>query len=340
MKVTSYTTPDVFDTLADEWAALLPQSATHSPFSSVQWHQHWWAAYHPGDLWLLTFRDESDEALLGIASLFIVENDAGERCLHFVGCEDVTDYLDLIAHRDHLDAIYAALAQTLVEHQDKYDTLDLCNIPQDSPTRTHFAEALRSCGYTVETRVQEVCPVVTLPDDFRSYLGSLDKKQRKEMQRKLRQAKGVQDSLNHYTVDDSHDLDAKIDDFLDLMAASHPEKAEFLEDEQHVTFFKTMVPAMYEAGWLQLNFLEVSGTPVAAYLNFDYDNRILVYNSGLDPDKAHRLSAGIILLAYNIQHAIEQGRAVFDFLRGDEQYKYHMGGENTDIYNLTATLAD
>ena len=122
------------------------------------------------------------------------------------------------------------------------------------------------------------------------------------------------------------------------MASSHPEKAQFLENEQHVTFFKSIVPAAAAAGWLQLNFLEVMGEPVAAYVNFDYNNQILVYNSGLAPVQAAALSPGIVLLSYNIEHAIENKREVFDFLRGDEQYKYRMGGQNTEIYNLKASL--
>jgi len=35
-------------------------------------------------------------------------------------------------------------------------------------------------------------------------------------------------------------------------------------------------------GWLQLAFLEIEGRKAAAYLNFVYNNRVLVYNSGLD----------------------------------------------------------
>jgi CelD/BcsL family acetyltransferase involved in cellulose biosynthesis len=93
-------------------------------------------------------------------------------------------------------------------------------------------------------------------------------------------------------------------------------------------------------GWLQLNFLVVNDTPVATYLNFDYNDHILVYNSGLDPAEYGHLSPGIVLLAYTIEHAIELKRDVFDFLRGDEQYKYRMGGTDTSVMNLRAVWAD
>jgi len=35
-----------------------------------------------------------------------------------------------------------------------------------------------------------------------------------------------------------------------------------------------------------------------------------------------------------IQQAIEQQRAVFDFLRGNEDYKYRLGGKDTHVYRL------
>jgi CelD/BcsL family acetyltransferase involved in cellulose biosynthesis len=198
---------------------------------------------------------------------------------------------------------------------------------------------LREKSFHAETSLQEVCPIIVLPDNFDAYLELLDKKEGKEVQRKLRRAKGAGDALSWYIVNGEHHLDSEVDKFLSLMASSHPEKAQFLQNEQHRTFFKSIVPAAAEAGWLQMNFLEVMGEPVAGYVNFDYNNQILVYNSGLAPNKAPALSPGIVLLAYNIEHAIQNRREVFDFLRGDEQYKYRMGGQETQIFNLKASLS-
>lgn len=336
MKVQSFNTVEIFDSLKSEWNALLKRSIIDTPFSTYEWHINWWNAYHAGDLWVITIRDNSD-ILQGIVSLFIAdEND--KRIVHFVGCKEVTDYSDILVDKNHSDKVYEALADFLLENQDKYDALDLCNIPAVSPTYTQFPNLLKEKGFTTETNIQEVCPVIELPDSFEAYLALLDKKQGKEVQRKLRRAKGAGDSLNWYMVSDEHNLDEEIDKFLKLMAASHPEKAKFLENDQNVTFFKSVVPAAAKAGWLQMNFLEVMGDPVAAYVNFDYNNQILVYNSGLDPQKAAALSPGIILLSYNIEHAIENKREIFDFLRGDEQYKYKMGGQNTEVFNLKASL--
>jgi CelD/BcsL family acetyltransferase involved in cellulose biosynthesis len=68
----------------------------------------------------------------------------------------------------------------------------------------------------------------------------------------------------------------------------------------------------------------VDGQKAAGYLNFDYVNRIWVYNSGL-ARRFTDLSAGWVLLGYLLQWANEQKRLEFDFMRGDEDYKYRFG---------------
>ncbi len=120
------------------------------------------------------------------------------------------------------------------------------------------------------------------------------------------------------------------------MSSSQSQKADFLQDTQNVDFLKKIIPLARENDWLQLSFLTINGIPAASYLNFDYDGRILVYNSGLLPEQYGHLSPGIVLLAYNIEHAIDTGHTVFDFLRGNETYKYRMGAQDTRVFMLRA----
>jgi hypothetical protein len=46
------------------------------------------------------------------------------------------------------------------------------------------------------------------------------------------------------------------------------------------------------------------------------------------------LAIRIILVACSIQDAIAAKREAYDFLRGDEEYKYRFGAKNTNIYEL------
>jgi CelD/BcsL family acetyltransferase involved in cellulose biosynthesis len=177
--------------------------------------------------------------------------------------------------------------------------------------------------------------MIVLPETWEAYLERLDKKQRHEIRRKIRRAE-AEATLQWHVVDEHSDIGVEVERFLKLMRASHPEKAKFLDDPKNTTFFKSVVPLIYHCGWLKMSFLLVNEVPSAAYCDFDYNNRILVYNSGLLPQENAHLSTGIVLLSYNIRDAIARGRDVFDFLRGNETYKYRMGAVDTKVFKLKA----
>ena len=333
MKLTAYDYIELFDQLQPEWNELLHRSTSDRIFSTWEWQSTWWKAYQPGQLWVITCRDEQDQ-LVGLAPWFIENHPTKGRIVRSIGCVEVTDYLDIIVDRAYVEPVLNCFASFVAHHTQVFDLLDLCNIPEQSPNLDRFARFLQHYGFKVEVIQQEVCPVIQLPDTWESYLANvLDKKERHEIRRKLRRAEAETD---WYIVGPTHDLDAEIERFLALMSASHPQKAGFLRDPQNVEFFRRVIPVVYNNGWLQLSFLTINGKAAATYLNFDYNRHILVYNSGLLPGEYGHLSPGIVLLARNIRHAIETGHTVFDFLRGSEQYKYRLGGKNIAVFMLKA----
>lgn len=333
MRITLYEHEDILRGHRAEWNDLLVDSAANQIFLTSEWQSAWWEAYHPGELCVLVARDEAGR-WMGLAPWFIDTSPDGRRTARTVGCVDVTDYLDIVARRGHEMAVFEALAGWVAAHTDAFDEIMLCNIPETSLALKGMAQAAEAHGLASTVRLQEVCPIVRLPETFADYVSGLDKKNRHELRRKLRRAAN---EVGWYIAGPEHDLDAELAHFMTLMAASSMQKAAFLDDAKNRRFFELMVPLMAERGWLQLAFLTVRGERAAAYLNFAYDQRVLVYNSGLAPSAYGHLSPGIVLLSRLIEHAIEQGYHTFDFLRGDEPYKYDMGGRDTGVYQLTIT---
>jgi CelD/BcsL family acetyltransferase involved in cellulose biosynthesis len=338
VNVTAYEHADLFEALRPEWNELVRRSLADCIFNTWEWQSVWWEVYQPGRLWVLTCRDDSGR-LLGLASWFIAQQADGTRVVRAIGCREVTDYIDIIVDRDQPEAIAEALIAYAAAHADQFDAIELCNLPEQSISYRLLPGLLAQHGFTASTTHEDVCPIIELPDTWDGYLALLDKKQRHEIRRKLRRAQGTGEAVDWYIVGREHKLEVEINTFLALMAASDDDKARFLTDGSNTAFFRALIPALSEAGWLQLAFLTVEGQPAAAYLNFDYAGHILVYNSGLLQTAYGHLSPGIVLLAYLIQHAIETGHHVFDFLQGDEVYKYRMGGQDTHVYNLTAQRA-
>lgn len=332
LSVYAYRGAGGFEVLANEWNALLRRAVTDTIFLTLEYQRTWWRQLGEGELLVLAVRDDAGE-LVGVAPLFAKTNPQGQRALSTVGCVEVADYLDWIVAQAQTDAVYATLLDYLAAPDaPAWDWLDLCNIPQDSPT-LHILPALAEArGWSVSTSRDDVCPVVQLPGTWEEYLEMLDGKQRREIRRKLRHA-GGSETADWYIVGPEHDLEVEMEDFLDLMAASSQDKADFLIPRMR-DFFRQLARVLYDAGWLQLIFLHVGGRKAAAYLNFIYNNRVMVYNSGLDWRTFPNLGAGIILTAYVIRHAIEQGYTVFDFMQGDERYKYQFGGQDVEVRRL------
>jgi len=327
---TLYTDPSGFDALAGEWNALLRRSATHTLFLTREWQAVWWRNLGEGALRVFAWRDAAG-ALIGIAPLFFTAGQPGPAEATFVGCREVSDYLDFIFDRQHEAECYRALVEALDSPAcPEWNALSLCNIPETSPTLAVLPELARQRGWRAEMRFEDVCPIIALPDTFDAYLATLDGRERRELQRKLRRA--GQDATVTFA-ESAEALDRDMDDFLRLMTASTPAKAGFMTPRM-ASFFRAMARVMLGAGWLQLSFLEVGGSRAATYLNFAYDDSVLVYNSGLDPTQFAYLSPGQVLLGRLIEGAIQQGRRAFDFLQGDEEYKHKLGGKDLKLYSL------
>ena len=101
-------------------------------------------------------------------------------------------------------------------------------------------------------------------------------------------------------------------------------------------FFHAIAQAMFDIARPHLVFLEVAGDRAAAYMNFLYNDAVLVYNSGLDTTGYAYLSPGQVLIPRLIGKAIRDSRRVFDFLREDKEYKYKLCGKDVLLYTLSA----
>jgi CelD/BcsL family acetyltransferase involved in cellulose biosynthesis len=98
-------------------------------------------------------------------------------------------------------------------------------------------------------------------------------------------------------------------------------------------FFRDMTSVMANAGMLRLYVLTFDAEAVAMVLNFDVGGRLYMYNSGYDPQYSH-YAVGLMSKALLLQDAIEQNRTAVDFMRGDESYKYDLGGRDRKVHRL------
>ncbi len=324
--------------LEEEWNTLLEQSTSHVPFLRFEYLQTWWNTRGGGEwqqesgLAIIVARE--GRKLAGIAPLFKVEAEGKTRLL-LLGSIEISDYLDLICRQEDLEDFSAGLLSFI---KSRFVTagnacqLDLYNILEDSATLPVLTQASREQNFLVTEEKLQHCPYIPLPGDWEKYLEGIDKKQRHEIRRKMRRAAEAEVPASFYITSDPDKLEEDGDDFLVLMAQDE-DKAKFLTPLMRENM-KELIRCSFDKGCLQLAFLTIGEKKAAAYLSFDYLNRIWVYNSGLDR-AFMSYSPGWVLLGFLLQWANENGREEFDFMRGDEDYKYKFGAVDRFVVRLT-----
>lgn len=323
------------ETLKSDWNALLDESISHVPFLRYEYLRTWWQTRGGGEwpagsqLAIVTASDNG--RLVGIAPLFRAEH-AGRPALLLIGSIEVSDFLDFIVRPQDLHAFLDGLLPFLAANLPDWQALDLYNLLDSSPSPDALQAAAAAQGWEYQSEPLQHSPYIPLPGDWETYLAGIDKKQRHEIRRKMRRAEESSVPVDWTITSDPAELEADMDSFLALMS-NDPEKATFLTPSMREHMRATMRCA-FEAGCLQLAFLNIDGQRAAGYLNFHYLDRLWIYNSGLDRSFSE-YSPGWVLLGDLLRWANENGVREFDFMRGDEEYKYRFGAVDRRVMRAT-----
>ena len=317
-------TVHTFSSLEQSWDPLVPDCDVKAFFLSHRWQRLWWENFGQGrELLLLAFQQDGET--IGIAPL-----QRQDDTISFLGDTDLFDFHDFIIPQGYELDFYRHLRDYLLSQD--WRSLYFPSLSHASPTLRHLPLLAEQEGWTCTVEQEDVSPTLALPGDWEDYLAGLRKKDRHELRRKFRRlenAGGIE--IRSYT--DAADVEERLDAFFALMRLGREDKFRFLTPEREA-FFREMAVALAGVNVARLWFMEKDGVPVSSCLCFDYCGRRLLYNSGFDPAFAD-LSVGLLLKATTIKDAIERGLDSFEFLRGDEQYKYHLGGVDQAVYRMT-----
>ncbi len=201
---------------------------------------------------------------------------------------------------------------------------------EDDPIATRLVDyVLRQRGYQVATGQEDVSLETGLPGRWEAYLEMLNAKQRHEVRRKLRRLAEMGE-ISYRVLQDEASVARAMDGFFKMFAESRQDKSAFLTDRMK-PFFRAIAAEMAAAGMTRVGVLELGGTPAAMLLCYDYQDCLYLYNSGYDPKYSY-LSVGLLSKVMCLKRGIEEGKKKFDFLKGNEPYKYRLGGQEVPLY--------
>jgi len=307
---------------AAAWDALVDATRLRSPFLRWTWQREWVRAFAADARLEVRTVEDAEGRLVAILPLW----EAAPGVLRAVGGADVSDYLDLIARAGLEEEAWTALLEARAGER---VTWELHAVPAASPSVTALPRLAGACGLAARVEVEERCPVLTLPASWDAYLAGLGGKHRHELGRKTRRLERERPEARATCCEGAAAVEARLGDFLALHRRSRVGKARFM-DARMEAFFRRAVVALAARGGARLWFLDTAAGPIATFITLEWDGTVGLYNSGFHPEHA-ALSPGVVLLAHLVRDAIARGRRRFDFLRGEERYKYEFEPVPEDV---------
>ena len=243
------------------------------------------------------------------------------RVLSLAGHEDLVDY------RSPRGPGAQALIADEVGRLGDQESFSFDSLPASA--RDLFCSALDSMDLAYLAEEHTTSAVLDLPDSFDAYLASLSKKERHEMRRKQRRYESVVGPTLFKRETENGGL---FEQFVLLHRRSPGSKGQFMTPDKEA-YFKSLLEL---PGWAIDALVDESGAMMAAGFGYFDETGYYLYNSTYDP--AHsEASPGMVLLGLLIELNIERRSPVFDFLKGDEHYKYRLGAQPRSLYRVSST---
>lgn len=299
--------------MTDNWCTgsfdLPPVAPFVGPFAGRTWLEVWWK--HRGDGELLV--TDTGDSLIALVRR--------DNCIEMAGEPDLTDYHSPLGSPT-VTALTRLIAELPTGTRLAFDSL-----PTEAAEAV--AGALRDGGQQPTVEQHEATAVLELPDSFDDYLTLIGKKERHELRRKRRR---FDNEVGPGHVERRSGA-AAVAQFAALHRRSSGDKGDFMTEDMEEFFLSLHTDA---GGVIDVLF-DASGRPASSIFSFEDEDGFYLYNSAFEPDLM-ALSPGNVMLSHLIERAITEGKTVFDFLKGDETYKFRLGAQERPLYLVTATV--
>ena len=292
---------------------LPPVADGTGPFAGRDLLLTWWLRRGCDSELLLV---ESDDALLPLC-----RNDGH---LTFLGEEDLTDYH---TPRAATPEAAARLVCDFVTALPVGTTYRFDSLP--APAADAVGAGLVAAGQPGDATQHEVAAVMELPATFDDWLAGIGKRERHEVRRKRRRFEAM---LGKPRIERTDDAGA-VAVFADMHRRASGDKGSFMTDDMEAFFGELQAKA---GGAIDFVYGDAP-EPLAAGFGFEDGDAYYLYNSAYEP-RVREASPGIVLLAALVESAIGRGLARFDFLKGDEPYKFRHGAVPEPLYVLEGTV--
>ena len=323
-------TLDKWTALAPSWNALLSESQSNTVFLTWEWLSSWAECYLRGDRSLFILAVYTQGKVAGIAPWYLDRSSCAGLpvgTIRFLGSPEAgSDYLDVFAKKGKEQEV----AQALYAYLDRgatpaWDALLLQDMPSHSLFYLHFHNAIERAGKFCEATPGAFCPVIALPRSGEEYFTGISSNRRQQFNRhkKMIRTEGM---VEHRTCSNKQ---TAIIDFFSIYRKKYGDR-----DDQLAMLLDKVVRKTGGRNWVEIDFLSLDGRNAAGLVHLRYNNELSMYLVGVDRDFNAKVSVGNVLVGMCIDRAINEGVRIYDFLKGEEPYKFHWATGGRRSLNL------
>jgi CelD/BcsL family acetyltransferase involved in cellulose biosynthesis len=310
-----------FRGLREEWDRLLAVSRQDGPCLTHLWLSTWWDTHKPsGRLHVVTCRD--DDRLLGVLPTFsarmgrLVSVPAG-RLLGDRGVGSVG--LGPFALPDAEEEVFDLFAEYVLRGKHGWGVLDLDFVHMSQP----FLSRFQGMPFVKDEGTSGVCPRVTLGDGWDSYLASLSQGRRKKIGQWRRKLESIGVDLE--VIDEPDALADAVEDLFDIMEQRmRAKEPDYEASDEYREFVTRVARSLLDDERLLLMFLKRESERVAVAYHLKYGETMYGQLLAFKPVKG-TTNLTRPLLSYALQATSERGCSIYDFMLGDQDYKFEWG---------------
>lgn len=338
---TEYREISVIDQLSDfaamreEWNQLNQRSEKGTIFSSWEWLYSWWEIYqHEGNrkLYIICLREGGE--LIALAPFQILNHPKKffpcSKHLILIGTGEtdgglvLSEYLDLIVKPGAVSQAVSAFTNYLMEHQSEWQGSLFQQLLADSYLSLLFGG--QNLSIQAQSKPNGFRTLIDLPETYKDYLMSLQKKKRNNITRMLTRLQSEQD----YVVDnlsEGLDPDQAITELADLNRERREnlQQASAFQQPNFEAFHRLVVKRLLPDDKVQIRILRIEGKPVAALYTLIDGDTMHAYQSGFEAELGHRYALLTMMITQEISHCIDDPRLKrFNFMYSADENSYKL----------------
>jgi CelD/BcsL family acetyltransferase involved in cellulose biosynthesis len=314
IRIETITCPSELSKLRAEWIELEASVPFFTPFHTSEWLLTWWRHFGSGHLRVLAVR--SGDQLAGLIPMFLHEWE-GKRQLTLIG-SGISDYLEPAIEPDLAMQISGQLWRHLAAMPD----WDLCNW-QDLAADSAIDICAAGHPLVVNKSPDLPCSEIPIDGDFSTYWNTRPSGLRRNLRRYRDKAEQIAAIEIEITETVSEEC---LKALIGLHSARWREQGEpgTIAANRSAAFLRDVVQALAGRNGVLFFALRFQGEIAAVILAFPYRATIYAYLSAFDPVHA-AFGFGRTLLYEALCYCFARKYKAWNFLRGDEPYKFEWG---------------